>query len=188
MKNLKIIKLSAAYLILLILISCSNSDDSNKDESSNLNFTINNVYLRYNAVGGPNLEDCFYNLAITDGSYEVTSIGCTANNDIKNLVFLTEIRFDNCQLGSFPKEYISLPNTPYSGMDGSNIFTNVNIQSGQASNLTDLTDEIVKSTLVFNSENSFNFKIELSDGRILEKSYSGNIIQVSKDDGCYLSI
>jgi hypothetical protein len=170
------------------VFSCSNNDEDNQNGNSTINFNINNVYLRFNTLGGPNLEDCFYNLAITDGSYEVTSTGCTPNNDIKNLVFLNEIRFDNCELANFPMEYTWTPNTPYSGMDGSNIFLNVNIVDGQSTNLTNLTGDIIKTTLIFNSTSSFNFRIELNDGRVLEKSYSGNIIEVSRENGCSLSI
>lgn len=174
-------------LIVFTITGCSNHDENDENQNSKLDFEIKNVYLRFNAIGGPNLEDCFYDLVITDGSYSLDASGCIANNDIQNIVYLNEIRFDNCILTNFPVEYIWLPNTPYSGMDGSNLIVDITMQNNNATNYNDLTENIVKSTLIFNSLNSFNFKIELNDGRTLQKNYSGNIINVSRD-GCSFRI
>lgn len=177
------------FLILIAIIffvSCNKSDDTNNEENPSYNFTINNVYLEPLREGEPN---CWVDLVVTDGSFSETETEYIPNPDIKNILFFNDIHIPNCEY-DYPMEFNwdrSGNGDPNMGMEGTNPIFNITIQNGNATNFTDLTEEVLKSRLTFNSVSSFSYRIELNNGQIIEKNYNG-LIQIIADDKGNLSI
>lgn len=175
MKKSKMKKYSLLILLITLFTSCSSDDDGNENNQSN--FTINNVYLENYLDNSP--SNCWTDLIITDGSLSELNNSYQANSDINNVIFFNDLLLENCEFNT-PVEWIwdeTQTSDPNFGMESPNPIENITILNNSLENYSDLTELVFYAKLSFQTNTSFSYEIRLSNGRVLNGSFSGSITE-----------
>lgn len=157
------------YIMLITFYSCTKNESN--IQNIDLNFNTNKLYMQNIS---PGTNDCWTNLILTDGSLTENSTNYIPSNDMKNIIFFHDLKLSNCELTA--KEWVwdtSILNDPNQGMEGVNLIVNMTINNGIRSGGEDLTNNISYSKVKFTPPNNFQYIIKLTDGRIVQNSYTG---------------